>query len=85
MDLINYPSSRYIPKIRTPTLFVYGDHDPFCDPADEMAAFRDLGAESKAIVIVGNASHGLVLEKLAHKQVYSLVYQWVALGGAVGA
>jgi pimeloyl-ACP methyl ester carboxylesterase len=80
LDLVDYPASKYVPGIKAPTLLVYGDHDTFCDPQDEMNAFKDLGAEEKAIVIVGNASHGLVLEKLAHKQVYSLVYDWLTRG-----
>lgn len=80
LDLMDYPASKYVPRIKASTLLVYGEYDTFCDPGDKLKAFKDLGAGNKAMVIVGNASHGMILEDLVHRQVYSLIYHWIRFG-----
>ena len=68
--------AKYIPMIKCPTLFMYGEYEVFADLEDAMNCFKDCGAEKKAYMLMGNASHGLVLEK-NHDLVFRTIYGWL--------
>ncbi|RLA91313.1 MAG: hypothetical protein DRG20_01735 [Deltaproteobacteria bacterium] len=77
VDLRDLDAVKFIPKIKQPTLLIYGDHEVFVDLTDALKCFKDLGAEKKGYLLVGNASHGLLLEK-NHDIVYRTIYGWLS-------
>jgi pimeloyl-ACP methyl ester carboxylesterase len=68
--------AKYVPMIKCPTLFMYGEYEVFVDLEDAMNCFNDCTAEKKAYMLVGNGSHGLVLEK-THDLVFRTIYGWL--------
>ena len=68
--------AKYVPLIKCPTLFMYGEYEVFVDLEDAMKGFNDCTAEKKAYMLVGNGSHGLVLEK-THDLVFRTIYGWL--------
>ena len=69
--------AKYIPMIKCPILFMYGEYEVFVDLEDAMNCFKDCPAEKKAYMLMGNASHGLVLEK-SHDLVFRTIYGWLS-------
>lgn len=77
MDAQHANHAKYVPVIKCPVLFMYGEYEVFVDLEDAMNCFNDCSAEKKAYMLIGNASHGLVLEK-AHDLVYRTIYGWLS-------
>ena len=50
--------TQHLPSLRTPTLFVHGDRDPFGTP-EEIESARTLVPASSALLIVARAAHAL--------------------------
>ncbi|MBW2038361.1 MAG: alpha/beta fold hydrolase [Deltaproteobacteria bacterium] len=71
------PHAKYVPMLKCPTLFMYGEHEVFVDLEDAMNCFKDCKVEKKAYMLIGNASHGLVLEK-SHDMVFRTIYGWLS-------
>ena len=69
--------AKYVPMIKCPVLFMYGEYEVFVDLEDAMNCFKDCPAEKKAYMLMGNASHGLVLEK-SHDLVFRTIYGWLS-------
>ncbi|MEA2040821.1 MAG: alpha/beta fold hydrolase [Thermodesulfobacteriota bacterium] len=69
--------AKYVPMIKCPTLFMFGEYEIFVDLEDAMNCFKDCTAEKKAFMLIGNGSHGLVLEK-CHDLVYRTIYGWLS-------
>jgi len=69
--------AKYVPIIKCPTLFMFGEYEVFVDLEDAMNCFKDCNAEKKAYMLIGNASHGLVLEK-SHDLVFRTIYGWLS-------
>jgi alpha-beta hydrolase superfamily lysophospholipase len=68
--------AKYVPMIRCPILFMLGEYEVFVDLEDALNSFKDCNAEKKAYMLIGNASHGLVLEK-SHDLVFRMIYGWL--------
>jgi pimeloyl-ACP methyl ester carboxylesterase len=69
--------AKYVPIIQCPVLFMLGEYEVFVDLDDAMDSFKDCTSEKKAYMLIGNASHGLVLEK-AHDLVFRTIYGWLS-------
>ncbi len=69
--------AKYVPMIKCPILFMFGEYEVFVDLEDAMNGFKACNAEKKAYMLIGNASHGLVLEK-SHDIVYRTIYGWLS-------
>ncbi|MFO8163296.1 MAG: alpha/beta fold hydrolase [Desulfatiglandales bacterium] len=69
--------AKYVPMIKCPILFMLGEYEVFVDLEDAMKGFKDCTAEKKAYMLIGNASHGLVLEK-SHDLVFRAIYGWLS-------
>ena len=69
--------AKYAPMIKCPILFMYGEYEVFVDLEDAMNCFKDCNAEKKAYMLIGNASHGLILEK-SHDMVFRTIYGWLS-------
>jgi pimeloyl-ACP methyl ester carboxylesterase len=69
--------AKYVPMIKCPILFMFGEYEVFVDLEDAMNCFKDCNAEKKAYMLIGNASHGLVLEK-SHDLVFRTIYGWLS-------
>ena len=68
--------AKYVPMIKCPILFMLGEYEVFVDLEDAFDSFKDCNAEKKAYMLIGNASHGLVLEK-SHDLVFRMIYGWL--------
>ena len=68
-DLLTDPSERLIDlsAIRTPTLVIYGDADPYLDYDAIASALESLPAGSQRTIIEG-ASHAAMMEKPYYKE-----------------
>ena len=77
LDLRDWDAIRLLPKIKAPVLFIYGDHECFVDLEDAKKCFYNFPGEKKAYMLIGNASHGLVLEK-SHDMVFRAIYGWLS-------
>jgi len=77
LDLRDWDALRLLPKIKAPVLFIYGDHENFADLKDAMEGFYSFPGQKKAYMLVGNASHGLVLER-SHDIVFRTIYGWLS-------
>jgi pimeloyl-ACP methyl ester carboxylesterase len=66
-------------RITVPTLMIYGAQDNVCrvDQKDLPGYFRDLATRDKALVIVPEAGHALLLER-ARRTLYREVENWFA-------
>ena len=69
--------AKYVPMIKCPIIFMFGEHEVFVDLEDAMNGFKDCKAEKKAYMLIGNASHRLVLEK-SHDLVFRTIYGWLS-------
>jgi pimeloyl-ACP methyl ester carboxylesterase len=67
-------------QIKVPTLLIYGARDSVCRPdqAELPAFFRDLATPDKALVIVPNGGHAMLLEQ-TRARLYSEVSNWFSL------
>jgi pimeloyl-ACP methyl ester carboxylesterase len=77
MDAQHAHHAKYVPMIKCPTLFMFGEYEVFVDLQDAMNCFKDCPAEKKAYMLVGNGAHGLVLEK-THDLVFRTIYGWLS-------
>ncbi|RLF10378.1 MAG: hypothetical protein DRJ62_05205 [Thermoprotei archaeon] len=75
-DLLNYTSSKYIPQIKAPTLLIRGEYDVLVLQEDNWNCFRDLGCHEKAYVVLANAGHSAVREKV-HLELFKLILGWL--------
>jgi len=78
--VINFGSfkhSKYVSNITAPTLLINGALDPLIDHYDAMQCFDDLGTNEKALLVIGNASHFVFLEKAARKIMYQAMVSWL--------
>jgi len=69
--------AKYVPMIKCPILFMLGEYEVFVDLEDALKGFKDCSSEKKAYMLVGNASHGLVLEN-SHDLVFRTIYGWLS-------
>ena len=69
-------------RITVPTLVIFGARDTSCpiDQAELPAYFRDLATRDKALVIVPNGGHALILEQ-PRTRFYAEVANWLSLSG----
>ncbi len=77
LDLRDWDAVKLLPKIKAPVLFMFGDHENFADLNDAMKCFYNFPGEKKAYMLIGNGSHGLVLEK-SHDMVFRTIYGWLS-------
>ncbi|HEX16440.1 MAG TPA: alpha/beta fold hydrolase [Deltaproteobacteria bacterium] len=77
LDLRDWDAKRLLPRVKAPILFIYGDHENFADLEDTRRCFYAFPGEKKAYMLIGNASHGLVLEE-SHDMVYRAIYGWLS-------
>jgi pimeloyl-ACP methyl ester carboxylesterase len=76
LDLENFEHAQYIPQITIPTLLINGENEYVVDFQDAMNCLHDLGSEVKDMIVMGNSSHLIFLEELAHKRLNEAVYGW---------
>jgi len=77
LDLWDWDAKRLLPRVKALILFIYGDHENFADLEDTRKCFYAFTGEKKAYMLIGNASHGLVLEE-SHDMVYRAIYGWLS-------
>lgn len=77
LDLKSLEHSKYIPSIAAPTLLINGALEYVIDPDDAVQCLHDLGAEQKALLVIGNAYHLVWLEEIAHRGVNRAIAGWL--------
>ena len=76
LDLENFEHARYVPQITVPTLLINGENEYVVDFQDAMNCLHDLGSEEKDMLVLGNSSHLIFLEELAHRRLNEAVFGW---------
>jgi len=78
LDLEFFTYSSYVPGMATPTLLINGVFEYVVDSNDALACLKDLGAEVKDLLTIGNAFHLVALEKEAHLRLNIAVATWLS-------
>ncbi len=73
-EMLEFTAADAVRTVRAPTLVVVGEKDFIVSVEDSLALLNDLGTPEKALIVIGNAGHGLMYET-SQRHIWGLIAQ----------